>query len=115
MKVKDTRSRSRAGKEFSADENSTQYYHQDASTGEVHLEDVTDVTEMVETNVGQFNNYDERTPWNTAGAGFNKVASIPMGLYMEMKKKGVIDDPKALRRWLNDRDNLVFRTRPGVV
>jgi hypothetical protein len=34
---------------------------------------------------------------------------------MELKQQGIIDDPKALRRWLNDPDNRYFRTRPGRV
>jgi hypothetical protein len=46
---------------------------------------------------------------------FNKVASIPIVLYFKLKKEGIIDDPARLKRWLNDSDNRVFRTRPGRV
>ncbi len=44
-----------------------------------------------------------------------RVASIPMTVYWELKRRGVVDDQGALRRWLNDPDNRFFRTRPGAV
>ncbi len=44
-----------------------------------------------------------------------RMASIPMTLYFDLKKKGILHDQKALKKWINDSDNRVFRTRPGVV
>jgi hypothetical protein len=35
--------------------------------------------------------------------------------YMDLKKKGILDDQVALKRWLNDPENRYFRTRPGQV
>lgn len=45
----------------------------------------------------------------------HRVASIPMPLYMQLKMQGIVDDERAFKRWLNDRDNRFFRTRPGIV
>ena len=38
-----------------------------------------------------------------------------MVLYYDLKEKGILDDPKALKKWLNDADNKAFRTREGTV
>jgi hypothetical protein len=45
----------------------------------------------------------------------HKVASIPLHIYMDLKKQGIIDDPTRFKAWLNDRDNQAFRTRMGRV
>jgi hypothetical protein len=45
----------------------------------------------------------------------HKVASIPMNVYFDLKEKGILDDPAALKRWLNDSDNRFFRTKAGRV
>ena len=44
---------------------------------------------------------------------WSKIASIPLSIYYELKKKGITDDPKRLKKWLNDPDNKYFRTRGG--
>jgi hypothetical protein len=52
---------------------------------------------------------------------FHRVAAIPHALLPELHTKGIMDmggrilDQKALKRFLNDRDNLWLRTRPGQV
>jgi len=43
------------------------------------------------------------------------VASIPLNVYYDLKQKGIIDDAKAFKRWLNDSENRFFRTKPGKV
>jgi hypothetical protein len=45
----------------------------------------------------------------------HKVGSIPMSIYHELQKQGILQDEKRLKKWLNDPDNRVFRTRPGRV
>ena len=53
---------------------------------------------------------------NEAGKKFGewaKVASLPMALFMDLKKKGILDDAKAFKRWLNEPDNRFFRTHEG--
>jgi hypothetical protein len=52
---------------------------------------------------------------------WHRVASIPHSLLPELQKQHIMDmggrimDQKALKRFLNDRDNLWLRTRPGQV
>lgn len=87
-------------------------YHGTPEGGLV-VETVQDAEPIVEANKALANMYDERTPFK--GDGFHRVASIPLVIFFDLKKKGVLDDPKAFARWLNDRDNAAFRTRPGRV
>lgn len=54
------------------------------------------------------------TPSNWRG-DMHRVASIPAVIVEELQRKGILNDPERLRHWLNDRDNQVFRTRPGRV
>jgi hypothetical protein len=58
---------------------------------------------------------------NTAWGDVNRVASIPMSMLPDLQKRGIMDmggrilDMKALKRFLNDRENLWLRTRPGHI
>lgn len=70
-----------------------------------------DVTQILKDNKEQFNESDKRDPYGH----WNKVASVPMVLYYDLKAKGILGDPKALKKWLNDPDNKAFRTREGTV
>lgn len=92
-------------------------WHEDAMTGDVVVSTHQDVTAPVERSKAEYAQFDERTPF---GKGFmHKVASIPLAIYFDLRKRGIIGehDPqrKGLRKWLNDGDNLVFRTRPGTL
>lgn len=52
----------------------------------------------------------------TGKDGFGqKVASIPLHIYFDLRKKGIVQDPKAFARWLNDPENRGVRTAPGSV
>lgn len=77
--------------------------------GSVTVEHRQDVTELVDANKREFNQWDERSRW---GEG-RKVAEIPMVTYMELVRAGIARDPAALKKWLNDPDQRVFRTSPG--
>jgi hypothetical protein len=92
-----------------ADTGTTTYFHADADGH--HIQTVQDVATVIESAKQSFNSTDERAKWGE----WTRVASIPVALYFELKAKGIADDPKAMKRWLNDRDNSLFRTRPGVV
>jgi hypothetical protein len=46
---------------------------------------------------------------------WSKVASIPLSVFYDLKQKGIVDDPAAMKKWLNDSENKFFRTRPGRV
>lgn len=41
------------------------------------------------------------------------VARIPISIYMDLQRKGIADDDKAFKRWLNDPDQRVFKAHPG--
>ena len=86
----------------------TKYWHVN-DKGEYVVETQQDVSAIAEANKRQYNDTPDRY------RDVNKVASIPLSVYYELKRKGIADDPKALRKWLNDRDNRVFRTRAGTL
>ncbi len=84
----------------------TRYWHV-KDDGEYVIETVQDVSAIAKANKRAYNGTDKN--WKDV----NKVASIPVNVYYELKRQGIADDPKALRKWLNDSDNRVFRTRQG--
>jgi hypothetical protein len=86
----------------------TEYWHV-TDKGEYVIEKIQDVTAIAEANKRQYND----TP--SKYRDVNKVASIPLSVYYELKRQGIADDPKAFRKWLNDSNNQVFRTRAGAL
>lgn len=84
----------------------TQYWHV-KDNGEYVIETQQDVTAIAEKNKREFNETPDRY------RDVNKVASIPLNVYYDLKRRGIADDPVAFKKWLNDRDNEVFRTRAG--
>jgi hypothetical protein len=97
--------------DFDPTTGTTKWWHYDADRDEATIETVFEVGDIVEQNKAQYSATDERTRWGE----WSKVASIPMPLFYRLKKDGIIDDPSAMKRWLNDPDNRFFRTRPGRV
>lgn len=73
---------------------------------------VQDVTDAVEANKADHAAHPGKAPQQWKG-DLHRVASIPLTVWEDLKRSGIADDPEALKRWLDDRDNLVFRTRPG--
>ena len=91
----------------------TQWYHFGEITGDVGLETQQDVAAVIESTKGAFNPVDERAPWK---GDVHKVASVPMVIYHQLAKiSNNFKDQRVIRKWLNDKDNRVFRTRPGRV
>ena len=91
----------------------TQWFHFDEITGDIGLETKQDVTAGIEGTKGACNPVDERAPWK---GDVHRVASIPMVIYNELAKiTNNFKDQRVVRKWLNDPDNRVFRTRPGRV
>lgn len=90
-------------------------FHYDETTGEFFLENEQDVSDVVADNKAHFNEKDERARWSRGVLGGDRVASIPNVLWAELEAKGITQDEKALKRWLNDPDNRAFRVRPGKV
>ena len=88
-----------------------QFWH-DHDDGSVTIETVQTFDAVAEDNKAVFNQFDERTNWK---GDMHRVASIPMSIFYDLQRKGILNDPAAMKRWLNDPDNRVFRTRPGQV
>jgi hypothetical protein len=83
-------------------------FHWDDVAEEATIETRQDITGLVEVNKALYNE-------SASGKELRKVASIPLALYFDLKKQGIIDDQARFKKWLNDRDNLVFRTHEGRV
>ena len=86
-------------------------YWNDNGDGTYTIETDQDMTGIIESNKKQHNATDKHTKHGE----WSKVASIPMTVYYDLKQKGIVDDPKAFKKWLNDPDNKFFRTRVGKV
>lgn len=88
----------------------TRYWHV-KSDGEFVIETQQQVSDIAEANKRSFADTDTKAKYGDMA----KVASIPLNVYYELKRQGIVDDPKAMKKWLNDPDNRVFRTRGGTV
>jgi hypothetical protein len=85
----------------------------------VIIETRQDVTDIIEDNNNQRKYTDKRTRWGD-DLFDNKIASIPLTVFDELNKRGIVRgfqviDQKAFKKFLNDPDNRVFRTREGIV
>jgi hypothetical protein len=89
-----------------AEQGITKYWHV-TGNGEYVVETVQDVSKIAEFNKRQYNETPDKY------GDVNKVASIPLSVYYQLKRQGIADDPVALKKWLNDSENQVFRTRAG--
>lgn len=86
----------------------TKYWHVN-DKGEYVVETVQEVTSVIDGNKREYNDTPDRY------GEFNKVARLPLSVYYELKRKGILNDPVAMKRWLNDSDNRAFRTRAGTL
>jgi len=75
------------------------------------ISETQDVTNIIEMNKRSANEIDKHQPYGE----WSKVASIPLNLYYDLKRQGIVDDPARFKKWLNDPDNRFFRTRGGRV
>lgn len=75
------------------------------------VESQFDVTDIIEQNKALYNSVDERARHRSEV--FNRVASLPLAVYVDLQNRGILDDEKAFRKWLDDPENRHFRTRPG--
>jgi len=94
----------------------TETFHFDPYENTMVIEQSSDPTSMLDENKIFMN--DAESDWR---GDVHRVASIPMIILPELEKRhimtlgGRIMDQQALKRFLNDRDNLWLRTRPGRV
>ncbi len=77
----------------------------------LHVETVQDVEPILDHNKRLMTMNDGYSP----SRDLRRVASIPNVIWERLMREGIADDPKALKRWLNDPDNRYFRTAPGRV
>jgi len=82
---------------------------------EITLQTAQNVDALIEQNKKEYNNAE--TKWSDQLFG-NKVASIPFTAIDKLNKQGIMKgftvlDQKKFFAWLNDPDNLYFRTKKG--
>jgi hypothetical protein len=82
---------------------------------EITLQTEQNVDELIEQNKKEYANADSK--WSDKLFG-NKVASIPFAAIDKLNKQGIMKgftvlDQKQFFAWLNDPENLYFRTKPG--
>ena len=78
--------------------------------GQYVVETVQETEAILDANKRALNSSEKK--W---GENMNRVASIPLSVYYDLKRKGIADDPARLKKWLNDRDNSAFRTKGGTL
>jgi hypothetical protein len=89
--------------------------------GGIIIETKVDLSQIIEINKQKFNERSEKTNWGSDVLDpRNHIATIPDIIIDELNKKGVmrgyaVIDKEAFRRFLNDPDNKVWRTRGGNV
>jgi hypothetical protein len=86
-------------------------FHYDPADDTFAIVSKQDVTELAERNKRLFNAAERSTPHGE----FAHYASIPGNVYADLVKRGIANDEKAFKAWLEDPDNRVFRTRPGKI
>jgi hypothetical protein len=85
-------------------------FHYNHATDETTFETKYDAEPVKEQNA-----MDRRElPGNWRG-DMHLVARIPMTLFMQLQQTGITRDQKAFSKWLNDRDNQIFRVKQGLV
>lgn len=89
----------------------TEYFYYDSDTDECRVEQVQDPTFIIEQNKAQLNQSHRSDKWGE----MTKVATIPISIWADLNQKGIVKDPVAFKKWLNDPDNRFFRTRQGQV
>jgi hypothetical protein len=82
---------------------------------EITVKQEQDVSDLIEQNKKEYNNANSK--WSDELFG-NKVASIPFTAIDKLNKQGIMKgftvlDQKRFFAWLNNPENLFFRTKPG--
>jgi len=91
----------------------TQKFHTEAASegDEFWIEDKQDVTSIIEMNKAEYASY--RKASDPHAADGDLYARIDLVTWGQLLRAGIANNEKRLRAWLNDRDNLLFRRRPG--
>lgn len=90
------------------------FFSFDDETEAITLRTAFDVESLIDTNK-RIQNIE---PDHFRG-DVHRVASIPLNVYFDLKRQGIIGNTpehwKKTRAWLNNSDNLAFRTKLGKV
>ena len=73
--------------------------------GKVYLSHSQDTRPIVESAKRIASDFDPLVRRDTI-----HVARIPIGVYRQLERDGVVQDRARFTKWLNERDNAVFRT-----
>ena len=64
-------------------------------------------------------NKEIRKDWDARSSGgrgeWHQIASIPLIVVEQLMKEGIWDNTERLHKWLNDRDNIMFRTSSTIL
>jgi hypothetical protein len=102
----------------------SRWFWYDEETGDFRIETRQDVSELVAANKDEYNATDERARFNAHGKESPmgaRMASIPLQVWGQLVAQGIVDwnyqilDQKRYKAWLNDSENVHFRTRPGRI
>lgn len=85
-------------------------FHWQESTEEMTLRTEQNVQPIIDHNQALYADTDARARWRP---DMNHVGKIPIGIWQDLLRRGIAQDDAALLRWLDDRDNRVWRVRPG--
>jgi len=85
--------------------NITSYWHDDGA-GQYTTWEEQEVKPLLEQNQSIRRGTKRRDRW---GAG-KYVAEIPNIVLMQLRKDGILNDPKAFLKWLDQPENLPFKT-----
>jgi hypothetical protein len=98
----------------------TRIAHDDGEGGLI-IQSVTEMSDFVEYTKTKYAENSTGKGWgdNPVDAR-NHIATLPTEIINDLNTKGLmrgyhIIDPKGLKKWLNDPENRVFRTRGGIV
>lgn len=85
------------------------YLQYDGTDDDAVIVKEQDVTWIVESNRAAFDSAPKR--WGD----MTHVGRIPMTVYDELQRKGILGDQQELAKWLNDPANAMWRVRPGSI
>jgi len=88
----------------------TRWFHWDDAEDAFYIQTQQETEDLIDQNKREAN--DTSNGWS---GDWHKVASIPLTIFMQLQKEGIVDDQEAMKKWLNDPNNAYFRTKHGRV
>lgn len=88
----------------------TKWWH-DNRDGTVTIETTQNESPILQANQELYKETDKHTKWGD----MSRVASIPLTVYYDLLKRGILNDENAMKKWLNSEEGRPFRVRAGKV